>query len=404
MALITKPDMEFIWASGGAIVEPSDVKKQTGWTPEVPPHQWENWIQNRQDNYLAHINQRGIPEWDGNTEYEAGGLSYVQGTNGVVYKSVAASGPATTVQDPTTDISDTYWAVAFAEPGDFITETDGDARYVQRSNNLSDLSNIPTAVTNLGLDNTVKAGIIGSASNLKSSATGTNSTVTVTADSLCLKNSVSEQIVLNGVSVTPSLAASGANGIDVGAGAYFDSTWYSVWVIWNETTSAVAGLFSLSFTSPIMPAGYTHKALVSVARSDSSGNKYPLSMVQAGDEFQYKVVAGTNVTILPGIASGTQGTVGSVGVIVPGISNLVPPNAVAIFTRSYVSPTSTLQLSPGPIMALAAGSPCFTVSTSTTNLNLDAEFIFESANQLYYAGNGSVPNCTAACRGFRINL
>ena len=53
MALITKPDMEFIWASGGAIVEPSDVKKQTGWTPEVPPHQWENWIQNRQDNYLA---------------------------------------------------------------------------------------------------------------------------------------------------------------------------------------------------------------------------------------------------------------------------------------------------------------------------------------------------------------
>lgn len=114
MPLITKPDMEFIWASGGAIVEPSDVKKQTGWTPEVPPHQWENWIQNRQDNYLAHINQRGIPEWDGNTEYEAAGLSYVQGSNGVVYKSVAASGPATTVQDPTTDVSDTYWTVSFA--------------------------------------------------------------------------------------------------------------------------------------------------------------------------------------------------------------------------------------------------------------------------------------------------
>ena len=114
MALITKPDMEFIWASGGAIVEPSDVKKQTGWTPEVPPHQWENWIQNRQDKYLAHINQRGIPEWDGNAEYEAAGLSYVQGSNGVVYKSVAASGPATTTQDPTTDVTDTYWVVAFA--------------------------------------------------------------------------------------------------------------------------------------------------------------------------------------------------------------------------------------------------------------------------------------------------
>lgn len=114
MPLITKPDYEFIWASGGAIVEPSDVKKQLGWTPEVPPHQWENWIQNRQDQYIAHINQRGVPEWDGNTEYEAAGLSYVQGSDGVVYKSVAASGPSTTTQDPTTDVTDTYWTIAFA--------------------------------------------------------------------------------------------------------------------------------------------------------------------------------------------------------------------------------------------------------------------------------------------------
>ena len=82
---ITKPDMEFIWASGGAIVEPSDVKKQTGWTAEVPPHQWENWIQNRQDQYLAHVNERGIAEWDNNTDYLASGLSYVQGSDGIVY-------------------------------------------------------------------------------------------------------------------------------------------------------------------------------------------------------------------------------------------------------------------------------------------------------------------------------
>lgn len=114
MALLTKPDMQQVWASGGDIVEPSDLKKQQGWTVEVPPHQFENWIQNRQDEYLAHINQRGIPEWDGNTEYEAGGLSYVQGSDGVVYKSVAASGPSTVAQNPTTDVSDTYWTVAFA--------------------------------------------------------------------------------------------------------------------------------------------------------------------------------------------------------------------------------------------------------------------------------------------------
>ena len=117
MALINKPDYSEIWASGGSIVEPSDVKKQTGWTAEVPPYQWENWIQNRQDQFIAHVNQRGIPQWDGQTEYEAGGLSYVQGSNGIVYKSVAASGPSTVVQDPTSDTAQAYWVTAFVENG-----------------------------------------------------------------------------------------------------------------------------------------------------------------------------------------------------------------------------------------------------------------------------------------------
>lgn len=118
MTLITKPNYKYIWAVGGDVVEPTDLKKQQGWTAEVPPFQYENWIQNRQDQYLAHINQRGIPAWDALTEYEAGGLSYVQGSNGDIYQSVAASGPSTTTQDPVTDSSDTYWQVAFLSPGD----------------------------------------------------------------------------------------------------------------------------------------------------------------------------------------------------------------------------------------------------------------------------------------------
>lgn len=118
MALLDKPNMEEVWASGGAAVKPSDEKIQTGWTAEVPPYQYENWIQGRQDQYLAHINQRGIPQWDGVTEYEGGGLSYTQGTDGVVYKSVDPSGPSGTVQDPTTDVGATYWEKAFADNGD----------------------------------------------------------------------------------------------------------------------------------------------------------------------------------------------------------------------------------------------------------------------------------------------
>lgn len=122
MALITKPNYSQIWASGGDKVEPTDLKKQQGWTVEAPPFQFENWIQNRQDQMLAHINQRGIPAWDATTEYEAGGLSYVQGSDGVIYQSVAASGPSTTTQDPVTDVSDTYWKTAFLGADQVVTK------------------------------------------------------------------------------------------------------------------------------------------------------------------------------------------------------------------------------------------------------------------------------------------
>ena len=112
----TKPDYTYKWASDGDKIAPSGVKIQTGWSPEIPPYQWENWIQNRQDEMLAHINERGIAEWDNKTDYIAG-KSYVQGSDGFVYKSVAASGPTSVVSNPTTDTAQTYWVKAFIENG-----------------------------------------------------------------------------------------------------------------------------------------------------------------------------------------------------------------------------------------------------------------------------------------------
>lgn len=149
MALITKPDFTYVWASGGAVVAPNDAKKQLGWVAEAPPFQYDNWLQNRQDQMLAHINQRGITAWDALTNYEAGGLSYVQGSDGKVYKSVAASGPSSVVSNPTTDVTDTYWTIAFADVGAFLTQAAGDTRYTQRSNNLSDVTNAVTAFSNI---------------------------------------------------------------------------------------------------------------------------------------------------------------------------------------------------------------------------------------------------------------
>lgn len=179
MTLITKPDFTYVWASGGAVVAPNDSKKQLGWVAEAPPFQYDNWLQNRQDQMLAHINQRGIPAWDALTNYEAGSLSYVQGSDGKIYKSVAASGPSATVQNPTTDGTDTYWTIAFADVGAFLTQAGGDSRYAQRSNNLSDLTNAATARTNLGVVAATEttAGLLEIATNLEAQSFTANKAI-----------------------------------------------------------------------------------------------------------------------------------------------------------------------------------------------------------------------------------
>lgn len=95
-----------------------------------------------------------------------------------------------------------------------------------------------------------------------------NSTLTVTADELVLKNGSGIPYLASSVNVTANIASSGANGLDTGAEA--GNTWYYVWIIYNGTT--VASLLSTSSTSPTMPSGYTYKALVGAVRNDGSSN------------------------------------------------------------------------------------------------------------------------------------
>lgn len=199
MAEISKPDYRYVWSSGGANVSPSNTKIQTGWLSEVPPYQWENYLQNRQDNMLVHINQHGIPRWDALTEY-FGVSSYVTGSDGQVYRSVQNSGPNTTTQDPVTDASDTYWRLAFADAGaNYLTQTTGDARYLQRSLNGSDIANTTTFKVNIGVvpASTSVAGLAQIATNSEVVA-GTNAVKYVTPASLtnALQGFTSADIIL----------------------------------------------------------------------------------------------------------------------------------------------------------------------------------------------------------------
>lgn len=91
-----------IWASGGASTDPGAVKTALGWVAEKPPYQSFNWWQNRVDQMLQHVEQKGVPLWDAATAYQIHGLAI--GSDGAVYQAVQANtnvNPVGTVVAPT---------------------------------------------------------------------------------------------------------------------------------------------------------------------------------------------------------------------------------------------------------------------------------------------------------------
>ena len=95
-----------VWGELAELIEPTEEKIRRGWGVEVPPHQWFNWFWNHLTRALSHINQRGIPEWDIETEYLAN-KSYVQGSDGTVYRA-KMDGKG---NNPVTDR--VHWEIAF---------------------------------------------------------------------------------------------------------------------------------------------------------------------------------------------------------------------------------------------------------------------------------------------------
>jgi len=176
MAKITKPDMTYVWASGGSKTAPSNVKIQTGWIVEKPEFEKMNWVQNRQDGSLAYLFQMGVPEWDSAVEYQYSATykSYVQ-RNGLVYKALQVG----TNKDPASEAA--YWTVAFDDKGAAAAVQSNLATHITNYGTLASLSNATTARSNLGVYSTtqvdnalaLKALLAGSSSQLFSAANGT---------------------------------------------------------------------------------------------------------------------------------------------------------------------------------------------------------------------------------------
>ena len=99
MVDIIRPNFGTVWAASGEKLSPTEIKLQGGWIREMMPYQYQNFLQNRVDNAITYLLQKGVPEWDAAQEYTAntsvvtysGQLYMAITTNTNVLPSVVAS-------------------------------------------------------------------------------------------------------------------------------------------------------------------------------------------------------------------------------------------------------------------------------------------------------------------------
>lgn len=236
--------------------------------------------------------------------------------------------------------------------------------------------------------------LLGAARGLVVSANGTSASVSIAADELVVKDSSGVPRLLTGVSLSASTAATGINGLD--AGVIAANTWYAVYVV-VKADGTRGALLSLSATAPTLPSGYVYAVRVGWIRTDGTANKYPRAFRQVGRRAQWIVGAGTNVTALPSLASGTAGDITTPTYVAVSVSGAVPPSAVAISVGLFnntalgcamVAPNPAYgayitTASPPPITQYPASAAGEAVSISS--------LVLESTN-IYWASNAPATN------------
>lgn len=136
--------------------------------------------------------------------------------------------------------------------------------------------------------------------------------------------------------ITVDISASGANGLDTGTEAV--STWYYIYVIVDDDdVLPIAGLFSLSPTTPTLPVGYGGFRRLGAARNDGTGDFLNDRMLSFG---RNRLVAWNEedsaLQVLMGGAALTWTTID--------LSEFVPPTATGVKLLTVVQGSSSSRI------------------------------------------------------------
>ena len=237
--------------------------------------------------------------------------------------------------------------------------------------------------------------------NLAGGASGTGASVTYTADEIVTGDGAGNYQSLRSWNGTINSGTIGPGGLD--AGAVAASTWYFCYAI-SKPDGTKSFIASLSSTGPslVNASGYTKWALIGAFRTDATANRYPLSFIQLGRLWQYKVAAGSNVTAVPLMASISNAsmTAIAVGAYVP------TALASAIEVLGSAISNNSMMLAPNSAWATttsAAPTPKTTnaATAAVTDSTIKVRMVLESTN-IYAAvsgGSGSV-----WCAGWELNV
>jgi len=166
-------------------------------------------------------------------------------------------------------------------------------------------------------------------------------------------------------------------------------------------TANAAGVALSTITKPYLGANYTHFAFLGMVKTDGSGNKYPLSMLQIGKRAEL-VLAG-NVTAFPQFISGIQGNIGVptwVGTVVKGAG--LPINTTkGIFVLGHAV-AGTVAIAPNNASGVynsTTNPPPFNFALAAASMEMSPEFLLPSTSVYYYSDTA---NSFAAVRGWEL--